>query len=93
MTGNADLTAVIDGDSKQLTDALKEATSALQDFEQGAGAMRYRDGGIVIPAGASAGGNVFNVHIQTPNPESFGQSHGQISALLAQAVQREQRNL
>ncbi len=38
----ADFEAVIDGDTKALTDALKGATDAMQNFEQGAGASLRR---------------------------------------------------
>jgi hypothetical protein len=50
-------------------------------------------GETVIPVGGAAGGHVFNVSIQTPNPAAFADSHGQIMTTLAQAVKRGQRNL
>ncbi len=43
--------------------------------------------------GASGGGHTFNVNIQTPNPQGFADSQGQIAAQLSQAVARGQRNL
>lgn len=46
----------------------------------------------VTPKGGGAGPAV-NVTIQTPNPEAFAASRGQVSATIARAVARGQRNL
>ena len=43
--------------------------------------------------GGAGGGHTFNVNIQTPDPQSFRESSGQIHAMLAGAVARGQRNL
>ncbi len=51
-------------------------------------------GETVIPAGGGVpGGNTYNTYIQTPNPEAFRQSQGQISAMITRAAGRGQRNL
>ena len=52
-----------------------------------------QQGETVIPRGGAAGGHVFNVNIQTPDPGAFRDSQGQIAAMLSQAVSRGQRNL
>ena len=38
-------------------------------------------------------GHTFNISIQTPNPQAFTESQGQIAAMLSSAVARGQRNL
>jgi hypothetical protein len=46
-----------------------------------------------MQAGGGRGGHTFITNIETPNPQAFGESHGQITAMLTQAVARGDRNL
>jgi len=54
-----------------------------------------RMSGTVVPHGQGMGGSpvVVNMHISTPNADSFQRSRGEIEASMALALQRAQRNL
>lgn len=54
---------------------------------------RGRDGRLGVRADGASGVTNVTVNISTPDAESFRQSGGQISAQIARAVQRGQRNL
>lgn len=54
---------------------------------------RGRDGRLGVRAGGGTGALSVTVNISTPDIEGFRQSGGQISAQIARAVQRGQRNL
>ena len=63
--------------------------------EQGPEIIMPRRGGTVIPNDQIGGGRstVVNVHISTPDAQSFKRSQSQIAAQMAQAVSQGNRNL
>lgn len=50
-------------------------------------------GETVLPKGMRGGGQQIIVNIQTPNPEAFRQSEGQIASMITRAASRGQRNM